>query len=89
MQAIFKAATVGALIRAAWWLWLAYLPFQLQRITGALLREIGCGPVDCYVPGTTAALYLDFLTIQAGAFIWPVCFWFLIGRHLWPKKRAP
>jgi hypothetical protein len=89
MRAIFKPVTAGALIRAAWWLWLGYLPFQLQRITGELLREIGCGPGDCYARGTTAAFHFEFLTIQAGALIWPVCFWFLIFRHLWPKKRVP
>jgi hypothetical protein len=78
-----------SLIKTIWWLLLAGAPYALHRIESKLLHEIGCAPRgDCYERGTMAAFDLHLLAIAAAGLIWPVCFWYLVGRHLVPKKRA-
>jgi hypothetical protein len=72
-----------SLLKAAWWVAAAYIPFAQIAFYRAYHSAIGCPPVgDCYFPGSEHLLGLEVLIAGCALVLWPACLWALIVKPL-------
>jgi hypothetical protein len=75
------------LVKAAWWLMFAAMPFVLWHGIDEIFKDIGCPPQgDCYLPGWFAAFNLELYVMGFALLTWPACAWNLGVR--WLAYRA-